>query len=157
MKKILSVLFVILILTVAVSCGTVEKENSGSEKTAFTTEATASSNGIVLTSDKTVYSTDTEKLTVVWNNNSEEKIGFGQMFTLEKKDKTTWNEVEPETEVVFNLDCYTIEAGAIREHTYNLQVYGDLEVGEYRINTTYRISNDESGTEYPIYFEFTVE
>ena len=137
MKKLLSLIFVFVLMLTLASCKMSQK-------------------GVVLTSHKTVYSSDNKNLIVEWTNNLDEEIFFGNPFTLEKYS-SEWSLVETKIEVAFTMPAYPIDAGKSRTHTYNLDAYEDLQKGKYRISTTYMISSDEENTEYPVYFEFEIE
>ncbi len=137
MKK-LSILIALSLLLTLVSCA--QKEP----------------NDVVLTSDKTVYSADAKTITVDWKNNLDEEIIFGNPFYLEKKDEE-WKKVEPKIVATFTMPAYPVQPGQSRGHDYNIDFYGGLEVGKYRLCATYMISSDENHTEHPVYFYFEVE
>ncbi len=122
----------------------------------------ATPDDIVLTSAKTVYSENVESINVIWQNNTEKEINFGNMFELEKKEdasfeKVPWQKITPETEITFTLEAHRLLAGKTTIHTYNLTAFQDIEKGKYRINTNYSFADDKTHKQYPVYFEFEIK
>ena len=149
MKKVVFILLSLLVMTMVVSC-----DSSNSEDVVTTSENSSKSEKVVIASEKMVYSTDVEQIDVLWKNNTDEDAVYGNTFTLEKKQASSWKKVEPKMSVAYNMVGNRLLTESVREHTYKLKdEYGNLEVGEYRISTTYRFANDESNTEY--YFQST--
>ena len=113
---------------------------------------------VELTSHKTVYSSDVERIIVNWNNNSDETFYFGRLFTLVKKEKGEWVKVEPNTEdYAFTLDMLGVTPNKTTQLDYPMYMYTPLEKGEYRIVTNWYVGDYESSKQNPIYFEFEIE
>lgn len=118
---------------------------------------------VELTSHKTVYSSDVEKITVTWNNYSDETFYFGRLFTLDKKEKGEWVKVEPNTEdYAFTLDMLGVTPNKTTQLDYPMYMYTPLEKGEYRIVADWRNGHFKKGNfvttkKGTIYFEFEIE
>lgn len=77
------------------------------------------------------------QITTILINHSTETLCWGSYFALEKNVDGVWYELEvqlPEdTKMSWNSMQYTLDGEEEREIGYNLELFGELPEGEYRI------------------------
>lgn len=99
-------------------------------------------------------------LTVTIDNRSNERLLYGQYFTVEKKNGGSWYEVPILEDAYSFIDLgHNVEAQKTVEWEVDWEgYYGILDSGEYRILKDFR--NSEAGTDdetYHLAAEFTVQ
>ena len=91
-------------------------------------------NNITMTTEKSTYSTDVEKIVCKLTNNTEEKLTYGQDYKLFKSENGNFTEVSPKNDGVEDI-AYILEPNETDDVTYNVAYkYGNLEAGEYKIS-----------------------
>ena len=91
-------------------------------------------NNITMTTEKSTYSTDVEKIVCKLTNNTEEKLTYGQDYKLFKSENGNFTEVSPKNDGVEDI-AYILEPNETDDVTYNVAYkYGSLETGEYKIS-----------------------
>ena len=89
---------------------------------------------ITMTTEKSTYSTDVEKIVCKLTNNTEEKLTYGQDYKLFKFENGNFTEVSPKNDGVEDI-AYILEPNETDDVTYNVAYkYGSLEAGEYKIS-----------------------
>lgn len=76
---------------------------------------------------------DEKKMDVEVVNESDETIGYGIEFTLEKLQEKEWMEVQPDDEIAFIAIGLLVEPGERGQDTIELEHYPVLPEGTYRI------------------------
>jgi hypothetical protein len=138
-KAVLAITVIVVIalsLFILVACddGGDKDVEDVDEKVLFTSQ------DVIMITEKTTYPSDVRSIRAVWKNGTEKSLTFGDSFYLEKKVKGgwKWEKVELPGTVTFGDIGYTLLPNAQGEHTYPIStIYGDLEVGNYRIVTRY--------------------
>lgn len=91
-------------------------------------------NNITITSEKSTYSTDVEKIVCKLTNNTDEKLTYGEDYKLFKSENGNFTEVSPKNDGVQDI-AYILEPNSTNDVTYNIaSKYGSLETGEYKIS-----------------------
>ena len=115
---------------------------------------------IIFKTEKTEYSQDTEKITLILENNTSKSIEYGYHIWLEKKDENgDWKYIEYREGfgAVFSLGL-TLESGKSDSFEVTLSEFDtDMEKGTYRLgkNITKVISGAEKD-EDAYYAEFVI-
>lgn len=163
MKRLISlILLSAFILLAFVGCGNTDSEKSDTNDTTTTTSTVAKSDiSATVTTSKTDYSQDVEKIDFTVTNNSDDKIYFGDDYFLEIKEGDNWTEPEIVAEYMKTSDdlLRTLDKEkSIDENLYVSERYGTLLYpGEYRLVVT--VSTNENLTENPtkLYAPFEVK
>ena len=94
-----------------------------------------------------------EEIAIVWHNNSEHNIMFGETYHLETLLEDEWVELEME-ERGFVYTGIVLLAGGTCEHGYETQYhYNDLSPGQYRLVTAFTTNADENDSDNPSSWE----
>ena len=89
---------------------------------------------ITMTTEKSIYSTDVEKIVCRLTNNTKEKLTYGQDYKLFKSENGNFTEVSTKNDGVEDIS-YILEPNETDDVTYNVAYkYGNLEAGEYKIS-----------------------
>ena len=89
---------------------------------------------ITMTTEKSIYSTDVEKIVCRLTNNTKEKLTYGQDYKLFKSENGNFTEVSPKNDSVEDI-ANILEPNETDDVTYNVAYkYGSLEAGEYKIS-----------------------
>ena len=163
MKRLVSlILLSVFMLLVFAGCGSTDNEKSDTNDTTTTTATVTKSDiSATVTTSKTDYSQDVEKIDFTVTNNSDDKIYFGDDYFLEIKEGDNWTEPEIVAEYMKTSDdlLRTLDKGkSIDESLYVSERYGTLLYpGEYRLVVT--VSANKNLTENPtkLYAPFEVK
>ena len=91
-------------------------------------------NNITMTTEKSTYSTDVEKIVCKLTNNTDEKLTYGEDYKLFKSENGNFTKVSPKNDSVEDI-AYILEPNETDDVTYNVAYkYGSLEAGEYKIS-----------------------
>jgi hypothetical protein len=113
---------------------------------------------VTLTTTRTLYPPDVEVIEVIWKNDTDETVAFGEHYRLERRVNGEWVEIPIKDGAGFNDILWMAKPQSEVPQTHWIREYTDtLEPGEYRI-ATYFTFDRESGlaVNHPIYAEFTV-
>lgn len=147
MKRLVTlILLSAFILLAFAGCGNTNNEKSDTTTTTTTTVAKSDISATATTS-KTDYSQDVEKIDFTVTNNSDDKIYFGDDYSLEVKEGDNWTELETDMEISDDLLRALDKVKSIDESLYVSERYGTLNAGEYRLVVT--VSKSENLTENP--------
>lgn len=163
MKRLVSLILLSAFMLLAFAgCGNTDSEKTDTSDTTATTATVAKSNiSATVTTSKTDYSQDVEKIDFTVTNNSDDKIYFGDDYFLEIKEGDNWTEPEIVAEYMKTSDdlLRTLDKEkSIDESLYVSERYGTLLYpGEYRLVVT--VSTNENLTENPtkLYAPFEVK
>lgn len=162
MKRLVSlILFSAFILLAFAGCGNSDSEKTDTSDTTTTTATVAKPDiSATVTTSKTDYSQDVEKIDFTVTNNSDDKIYFGDDYFLEVKEEDNWTELETIAEYMKISDDLLralYKGKSIDESLYVSERYGTLKAGEYRLVVT--VSKSENLTENPskLYAPFQVK
>ena len=109
----------------------------GCDAKSYQTEGTSELVGVSMYAEKSQYASDDSEINVVWKNNTNWELTFGEFFSISKLDGKEWKSVG-KTEIAFNTIGYIVSAHNEVKHKYNVRVYSDkLEKGTYRILTDF--------------------
>ncbi len=82
----------------------------------------------------TVEDIGTSEITVRITNNSEEEFSYGEYFSIQKQIDGQWYTVPVRADNVgFQDIAHILPNGESASETYNLNIYGTLEPGTYRL------------------------
>ena len=103
------------------------------------------------------YAPDVTEIPVVWRNDTDNDLIYGEPFYIEKKEGTTWTTVDV-GELMFILPAYTISPHSQSDHTYIVTAYTSMFTsGTYRIAATYSlVLSSGDSTTYIAYAEFRI-
>lgn len=163
MKRLVSLILLSAFMLLAFAgCGNSDSEKTDTSDTTTTTTTVAKSDiSATVTTSKTDYSQDVEKIDFTVTNNSDDKIYFGDDYFLEIKEGDNWTEPEIVAEYMKTSDdlLRTLDKGkSIDESLYVSERYGALLYpGGYRLVVT--VSTNENLTENPtkLYAPFEVK
>lgn len=163
MKRLVSLILLSAFMLLAFAgCGSTDGDKSDTSDTTTTTSTVAKSDiSATVTTSKTDYSQDVEKIDFTVTNNSDDKIYFGDDYFLEIKEGDNWTEPEIVAEYMKTSDdlLRTLDKEkSIDESLYVSERYGTLLYpGEYRLVVT--VSTNENLTENPtkLYAPFQVK
>lgn len=97
-------------------------------------------------------------LEVQWKNESPYFVTYGEMFSLQVFDGSTWVYCETVTEPVFHTIGYGLEAGKTTVAFYPITwLYGDLTPGQYRFLTSCSASVNGKNESVSLSADFTLE
>lgn len=118
-KKIIPLMLALSILTILfVGCNTSDNTQSN----------------ITMTTEKSTYTTDVEKIICKLTNNTDEKLTYGEDYKLFKSENGNFTEVSPKNDCVQDI-AYILEPNSTNDVTYNIaSKYGSLDAGEYKIS-----------------------
>jgi len=117
-----------------------------------------SQDGVTMIPERTTYAVDMVEISVTWENNTSNRIFFGNSFYFVIKENDKWKKLEP-YEIYFDQSGSLILPNGEADHTYRFDyIYGDLEVGTYRIVKDYYYLSDIPVTldAYYVFAEFTL-
>ncbi len=159
MKKVKTLLAIMLAAVMCLIGAACDNASDTSGSAAVSSDST----GVSLILEDTVYTNDKGSINATWYNNSDKEMMYGYSFTVEKQTDGEWVEFKPTAELAFEDLGIMLEAGAGKEHTFDLSNYDFTEAGTYRIATDYSLEAEGSKKpqqtydHYDIYAEFTVE
>ena len=147
MRKKLIIGLILCVILFSVGCS--KKTNEDENKSGLT--------GVSMYTVEPQYPSSVNEINVVWENNSDKELTFGDVFTIQKYDGKEWNPIGKEA--VFNSIGYVVSPHTEVKHSYNIRVYSDkLEKGKYRIVTNYlNVHSPGNYDTYNISANFTVE
>ena len=91
-------------------------------------------NNITMTTEKSIYTTEVEKIICKLTNNTDEKLTYGEDYKLFKSENGKFTEVSPKNDGVQDI-AYILEPNSTADVTYNVaSKYGKLDAGEYKIS-----------------------
>lgn len=100
-------------------------------------EGTSEHLGVSMYAEKNQYPTNVSEINVVWKNDTDKKLTFGDFFSIDKLVGQDWK-VIGKKEVAFNDVGNIVSPHSEVKHSYNIRVYSDkLEQGTYRIVTDF--------------------
>lgn len=148
MRRILTVSLLLFIILFTAGCN--NKINKAEE--------TMGPSRVYMYTDKNKYPSDVHEINVVWKNDTDTELTFGDDFSIQKLGGKEWNKIR-DKEVAFNTIGYIVSPHTEMKHSYNIRVYSDkLEKGSYRIVTDYlNVHSPGNYDTYIIYANFTVE
>lgn len=158
MKRLVSLILLSAFMLLAFAgCGNTDNEKTDTNDTTTITTVAKSDISSTVTTSKTVYSQDVEKIDFIVTNNSNDKIYFGDDYVLEVKEGDIWTELETDMEISDDLLRSLYKGKSIDESLYVSERYGTLNAGEYRLVVT--ASKSENLTENPtkLYAPFQVK
>lgn len=116
--------------------------------------------GISMRTEFDVYSPETMRILVYWENNTDEEFTFGELWQLFQKQD---GEFVPIFNTVsglnygFNSIGYIIRPGKVYKHIYGLAPFTDkLTCGTYQIKTHFNTGSGETLKSYVLETEFEV-
>ncbi|MDD6645534.1 MAG: hypothetical protein PUE67_05700 [Oscillospiraceae bacterium] len=158
MKRLVSlILLSAFILLAFAGCGNSDSEKTDANDTTTTTTVAKSDISATVTTSKTDYSQDVEKIDFTVTNKSDDKIYFGDDYVLEVKEGDNWTELETDMKISDDLLRALDKGKSIDESLYVSERYGTLNADEYRLVVT--VSKSENLTENPtkLYAPFQVK
>lgn len=139
-KPMLWVIIIAVIACVAVAVGFMTNPSKPDENNpSFTpTDHGSSIVGINMTVTDIDLDSDRPTITVLWSNNLENTVLYGEPFGVEYYENGKWESCQkPDTENVFALPAYILEPNSTREKVYHVDNYDFSRSGNYRITATY--------------------
>jgi len=117
--------------------------------------------GVAMTAEKTTYPKNVTTIDVVWKNDTDLELVFGEAYRLEKKVNGKWKEIKTwMSPSVFISIAYDVPPHSQRKHTYDLRgyYYLGLGAGQYRIATRFSHGMAPGDVDvYALYAEFIVK
>jgi hypothetical protein len=115
--------------------------------------------GVSMNTEKAAYAPDEGIINVVWKNRTFRSLMFGNSFHIERKTSNGWEKIgSADFPVVFTDIGYELLPLVERKHSYNVRAYANsLEIGTYRIVTSFSDNSSDVSTRYSLSVEFNVE
>ena len=114
--------------------------------------------GVSMYTEKAQYVSDANEINVVWKNDTDKDLTFGNPFTIQKLVGNEWKAIGNQ-EAVFTSIGYRVASHSEMKHSYNVRLYSDkLEKGTYRIVTDFlNVLSPGNYNGYQLTANFTVE
>ena len=115
--------------------------------------------GVFMRTEFDVYSPDTMRILVYWENNTDEELTFGEPWQLYKKQGDEFFPVIRTSggSYGWNLPGYPVRPGKTRNHIYWIESFADsLAFGTYKIKTDFSTGRGETLKNYLLEAEFEV-
>lgn len=128
MKKIISVFCVIILTCTFTACGL---NVSNLKKSAF--DASKQSKDVIVSIKEKDIKSNTEKLTLSYNNTTDKEYTYGLGINLDIQLKGTWYEVPPKRGEVIAIACILPPNKTQQEGLSIKDTFGKLKAGKYRI------------------------
>jgi len=114
--------------------------------------------GVSMTTEKSEYPQSVRQIAVVWKNDTDKELTFGEFFSLEKLMDRQWYEAYANQEVAFHDLGFLLSPHSQDEHVYHITAYTEkMEIGHYRIATGFsEVREPGDYTDYALYAEFSV-
>lgn len=104
-------------------------------------EKTENRDGVYITLDRINLSKDSTDFSVTWHNETDNEIGYGEPFSIERFENNQWIKVPFPENYVFLLPEYMLKAHTCVTKTYYFPA-ALTENGSYRLSTSYNGSDD---------------
>lgn len=122
-----------------------EEEITGSADFAVVSQESSSElEGVWAEITKTDFDAEAPTMTVVWHNDSEYELTFGQEFYIYRNENGEYTDMRITENYIFTLIGYLLLPGGTREITYNLWNIDIAEPGKYRYTTNFLIGGSNS-------------
>lgn len=158
MKKSLLLCLALVLVVFMVGCSNTKNERKMTTTNNTTTTATNSSKAIAtVTTDKSQYSVNVSVIKLTVKNDSNDKLYFGEDFSLEKKVNNNWSHVPKTTKNSPDIIC-KVDKDKSFEVSFDIaNQYSNLDKGEYRaVVELSKDKNDLSNTT-KAYAKFTLK
>ncbi|MCL2061687.1 MAG: hypothetical protein FWH03_03580 [Firmicutes bacterium] len=113
--------------------------------------------GVTMTTESLTYPRDVEVITVIWENNTDKNLLFGDYYHLERQSNNKWQTVKSKN-TDFNDIGYDLAPHSAHSHSYPIKFgYSNLKAGKYRLAAHFFDFSDIPVTEddkYWVYAEF---
>ena len=150
MRKRLIVALILSVIVLAV--GTVGCNNKPSSN-----EGTSELLGVSMYVEKSHYPSNISEINVVWKNDTDKDLTFGNPFTIQKLVGKEWKTIGNGAN--FTTIGYRVAPHSEMKHSYNIRLYSEmLEKGTYRIVTDFlNVLSPGNYNTYQLTANFTVE
>ena len=147
-KRLIIVALILSVMVLAIGC----KNKSGSN------EGTLDLSEVSMLTEKSQYPPNVSEINVVWKNDTDKDLTFGNPFTIQKLAGNEWKAIGNQ-EAVFTSIGYRVASHSEMKHSYNVRLYSDkLEKGTYRIVTDFlNVLSPGNYNGYQLTANFTVE
>ncbi|MDF2611049.1 MAG: hypothetical protein K0R92_2523 [Lachnospiraceae bacterium] len=155
MKKLLILLCAFIIIILFVVFQYQENETPTLELSRISTSDI--NNNVVLSIKENSITSETQELTLVYENKSKEEYIYGGVDFLEIEADDKWYSLTPKENVQWNMLAYTLPPEDITESIFFIKAhFGDLTKGKYRIIK--ELSQlDKNNKETYVIAEFTIK
>lgn len=148
--KIISAFLAVALLTVMIGCTEEQSKDiplqSGSSHRSVSILLT----GVKRTADETV-------LEITWNNSGTDSVMYGESFSLQFWNGESWEICKAKDHTGFEAIGYSLAAGSRATKQYTTSwIYGILQAGTYRFETTCHIYDTPEGSQCSLWTEFTL-
>ncbi len=157
MKKVLSILVIVILLIGITGCDSKNTAKKIDVKIASESNIQIENNDVNFKiKDGTL---SNSSATIILENNNGNTIGYGNSYWLEKEQDGKWYSLENTSDRVFETPLFHIEPGKAKEIDINLEYgYGKLTTGKYRIvKDMVIIYEDNNFKDFNIAVEFTID
>ena len=93
---------------------------------------------------------------VVWHNETNSEITFGESFSIEKKTGTEWKDAEFDEEEIFHMYGILLKPQSTQSKTYITEHYDLSKAGAYRILLPFSVKDGDSYKQYKTWAMFNV-
>ncbi|WP_088226789.1 immunoglobulin-like domain-containing protein [Desulfosporosinus sp. FKB] len=152
MRKRIIVALILSVIVLAV--GTVGCNNKPSSN-----EGTSELLRVSMFAEKSQYPSNVSEINVVWKNDTDEILTFGNPFTIQKLVGNEWKAIGNKG-AAFTTIGYRVAPHSEMKHSYNIRLYSDhkLEKGTYRIITDFlNVLSSGNYNNYQLTANFTVK
>ncbi len=98
--------------------------------------------GVRLFIPQSMFEPEAEEIEVIWVNETDKEIIFGEMFFIEKYTQKGWESVSAEG-IAFNAIGYILSPNSRRAKTYSLKNYNTKSDGTYRFRSSCYVDSKE--------------
>ena len=93
---------------------------------------------------------------VVWHNETNSEITFGESFSIEQKTGTEWKDAEFDEDEVFHLIGILLKPQSTENKTYITEHYDLSKAGTYRLVLPFSVKDGDNYKQYKTWAEFNV-
>lgn len=157
MKYPFFILSILLILLSITGCGNTDKTSidlSNLQQSAY--DSSEQNKDVILSIKEETVTRSSDKITLVFNNNSEKTYLYEDMTLLEKEIDGTWYSINHKPNVAWKKAAFILKPKEAREIDFLIEsYYGLLDTGKYRVIKL--ISEDSGQQDSFITTEFNID
>ena len=158
MRRLLVLSLMAVMLVSLVGCVAAQPETENISPEIVPGQSSTDYTGMEIRVESFDYHKDTGTfLTVLWDNQTQYEVFYGEVFTIERLDGKEWVSCSISEDLVFDLLAYQLKAGKTATKTYYLtNIFDVSSPGTYRIKTNCEIGVSDKYRKCHLTAEFAV-
>jgi len=147
-KRLIIVALILSVIVLAIECKNKPSSNEGTSKLL----------GVFMYVEKSQYPSNISEINVVWKNDTDKDLTFGNPFAIQKLVGNEWKAIGNKG-AVFTSIGYRVASHSEMKHSYDIRLYSEkLEKGTYRIVTDFlNFLSPGNYNNYQLTANFTVD